>query len=1108
MENAFQDILYFLAGLTVALLAVGIFGIIAWRLFRLLPMTSLWRLQRTVFAVLLVVAFVTTILAQKSGRSTGTTGNQPGTAPQTGTTGVPPVENELYNTLHFSAIDVHTNGTATLLIAWPPSLFAADATLDLFAATSLVNSTWVWQCEHQVAAGETNWLVAVALPQTSPGTNAPSAFFYVSNRETCADTMDDMDSDGLPNAYELAHGTNPYVQDYASAFKLTVGPGGDFTDIQSALAASTNYSIIELDSATRHEITDSLGVQLPLHPVMVTASTPYAVVRATGMSAFMLASGSSSRTLFQNLYLLLDSKGSFQTGFWCGGNLPWDGIPAAATFENVYVRMPNPDVRYRAWNFHRSCADTASIRGCTVNAAEATWAVGIYSCGSSALVVDRCSLVNFPPMQVSPSGSSTGEGVGVVLVSQDSGDGGSAVSISWTVFDESFTNAIPLYRSDPTRPYALAVTNCIVPSALTNWFPDSFADLTVTNADLAWSGIPRLESPSVTLGVGSLMPIANNPSVDTDNDSICDYEEVYGRGLDPFNADSDNDGVPDGVEILEDHTDPANPHSFKQSLTVSVTNSASLATAVYTAWGYSPTGWETNELATFSQGFGETAYTNASSQGATHVKAFCDLNGNGTFDTGYDILLSSHIPTGSTAHVTFTFGDVDGDGVSDSLEREDGTNPYDKKNFRIVATVNFLPCGAAEWLTNYVAVGHAYVGWEANGQQSFNGTNLLYSVDETVTNGTLYAKVFRDLNTNGVYDVGDGRIYVRELRAADRGNTVTVSFGDGNSNEIPDWWEAQTGLDAEGVARRAYDDPDGDGLINLHEYWCGTHPLVPDGSNTFLSVASRSIDDRIWGIDPATAIPRFVNYFVNGTNGIFQQNVNFWARDLDLSCVSVWNDSANPGGRTATLITRRHIVMAKHWPASTYVFCDTNGVILRRTVLQWSNISDDLRLGRLDEALPESFSPAYVPSTNIVRYLASGKYLPTLCFNQEKGASVLELTTIDGETTDKDGWHYNHYGSTSNTNLVSVQRCNVRGATVDGNSGCPVFVVADDKLILLFSNHLGFRDAETWRLHWGPGIPFRLEAIQNRINEWEGNDAYLYQIESFCFSSFSEVLNK
>ena len=302
--------------------------------------------------------------------------------------------------------------------------------------------------------------------------------------------------------------------------------------------------------------------------------------------------------------------------------------------------------------------------------------------------------------------------------------------------------------------------------------------------------------------------------------------------------------------------------------------------------------------------------------------------------------------------------------------------------------------------------------------------------------------------------------------------------------------------------------PDGDGLINLHEYWAGTDPLTPDGSNTLLSVASRSIDDRIRDIDPAAAVPRFVNYFVNGSNGVFQLNTNFWARDLDLSCVSVWNTSDNPGGRTATLITQKHVVMAKHWPASTYAFCNTNGVMLRRTVLQWSNISDDLRLGRLDEALPESFTPAHVPSTNIERYFASGKYLPVLCFNQEKGASVLELTTIDGETTDNNGWHYNHYGSTSNTNLVSVQRCNVRGATVDGNSGCPVFVVADDKLILLFSNHLGFRDAETWRPHWGPGIPFRLEAIQNRIDEWEGDDAYLYQVEPFYFNSFSEIVNK
>ena len=319
-----------------------------------------------------------------------------------------------------------------------------------------------------------------------------------------------------------------------------------------------------------------------------------------------------------------------------------------------------------------------------------------------------------------------------------------------------------------------------------------------------------------------------------------------------------------------------------------------------------------------------------------------------------------------------------------------------------------------------------------------------------------------------------------------------------------DDWEILHGLYPSSAADATL-DAGGDGLINLHEYWCDTDPLMPDGSNTLLSVASRSVDDRIRGVDPTIAIPRFVNYFPNGSNGVFQLNTNFWARDLDLSCVSVWNTSDNPGGRTATLITRKHVVMAAHWPWSIYKFCDTNGIVQTRTVVKSEPISDDLLLGRLNEPLPDSFKPARISTTNLLSYLATGKYIPALCLNQEKGATVLELAALDAEATRTGGGHFFHYGHTSHTNLVSTQRCNVRRAAVDGNSGCPVFVVAGNKLVLLFAIHLMNRGIETWTNSWGPMLPFRLEVVQQKINEWEGDDANQYQVVPFDFSSFGGI---
>jgi hypothetical protein len=56
-----------------------------------------------------------------------------------------------------------------------------------------------------------------------------------------------------------------------------------------------------------------------------------------------------------------------------------------------------------------------------------------------------------------------------------------------------------------------------------------------------------------------------------------------------------------------------------------------------------------------------------------------------------------------------------------------------------------------------------------------------------------------------------------------------------DSDGIPDWWEATRGLCCTN-AMDAFEDPDGDWLINLHEYWHDLDPFVLDGTNTELSV--------------------------------------------------------------------------------------------------------------------------------------------------------------------------------------------------------------------------------------------------------------------------------
>ena len=296
--------------------------------------------------------------------------------------------------------------------------------------------------------------------------------------------------------------------------------------------------------------------------------------------------------------------------------------------------------------------------------------------------------------------------------------------------------------------------------------------------------------------------------------------------------------------------------------------------------------------------------------------------------------------------VTFKIGDSDDDGISDSVEMDNGTDPFSKLNYCFNLSLTYTDVFQTTNALTFTAT---------------FGTNCVYGpcvVEErtwshdfghcVAVNGERAAvNVWDDANQNGNWDVGEtSNRFEIAVTGHDMVVTNALPYGnfDRNYNSLPDWWETQEGLDAEGVARRMYDDPDGDGLINLHEYWSGTHPLVPDGSNTLLSVASRSIDDRIRDVDPSTSISRFVDYFANGATNVFIANTNFWARDLDLSCVSVWHPGDYPGSKAATLITRKHVVMAAHWAAASYTFCDTNGQVCTRNVLRIANLSDDLRL--------------------------------------------------------------------------------------------------------------------------------------------------------------------
>ena len=213
---------------------------------------------------------------------------------------------------------------------------------------------------------------------------------------------------------------------------------------------------------------------------------------------------------------------------------------------------------------------------------------------------------------------------------------------------------------------------------------------------------------------------------------------------------------------------------------------------------------------------------------------------------------------------------------------------------------------------------------------------------------------------------------------------------------------------------------------------------------------------------------------------------------------------------SATAITRRHVVMAQHWYDSKYVFCDTNGISHVRNIVEWHQVPDtDLLLGRLNEDLPPTITIPKILPADYSEHLFKGMYLPVVCVTDDKSASITELAELNCSQRASVGGGrvvtYFNLGSTASTNRVSAARSRIRFSTIEGNSGSPVFLIAGNRLVFLFSKHLGSETPGARPRYWGPLASHHLEKIQRVINTWEGANANLYLLDLLPLEPFDRV---
>lgn len=141
-------------------------------------------------------------------------------------------------------------------------------------------------------------------------------------------------------------------------------------------------------------------------------------------------------------------------------------------------------------------------------------------------------------------------------------------------------------------------------------------------------------------------------------------------------------------------------------------------------------------------------------------------------------------------------------------------------------------------------------------------------------------------------------------------------------------------------------------------------------SNNFSSYIDGTISDKISkNLVSLLSTGRSVNYYsiADNTTGTFQKNLTSWAASMDLTSISVSTDTLGVWDKrsNATLITRRHVIGAKHWNVyyPSYVkaagwvvgsrirFCDSDNVIHVRTVMSVV-YAGDIAIATLDSDLP------------------------------------------------------------------------------------------------------------------------------------------------------------
>lgn len=257
-------------------------------------------------------------------------------------------------------------------------------------------------------------------------------------------------------------------------------------------------------------------------------------------------------------------------------------------------------------------------------------------------------------------------------------------------------------------------------------------------------------------------------------------------------------------------------------------------------------------------------------------------------------------------------------------------------------------------------------------------------------------------------------------------------------------------------------------------------------------LATNSVNERVAGADPAVCLSRFVDYPPSrGKLGFprclfekpFPCNEKFWLKDVDFSCASPWNDSCG-AERAGTLISKRHVVFAKHftlWKGVRILFVDQEGEVCPCNVEKTKDIAGtDITVGLLNAEVTPNIHPAKILPDDFYKHIGDGRGLPIVTLTRKERAVLAEANRIPTN------------GAPAAVRVRkprSAARERLREEIVGGDSGNPAFLLVGRDLILLYCLHHGGVGS-------GPWLHMHRHEIQAAMDDLSPG----YKLEEFDFT--------